>query len=381
MLRKLFVAAAAIALSVFSFGQTASVPGSTDTTPSAEKEIEKKSTTTITGSIDAYFRFNFANVKSDGKTNNFTSFTNSQNSFELGMASVKLEHTMGKVGGVIDLGFGTRAAEFSYNEAGTTVSFGDVTMNNAFSVKQAYVTYAPSDKIKFTAGTWGTHVGYELLDAYLNRNYSMSYMFSYGPFFHTGLKADISLGGKNAIMFGVANPSDLKSASFQQKMIIWQFSTASKNDKVKLYVNYQGGKATDEIKLNQVDAVVMGTISDKFSIGYNGTLQSWKAKGPNGKYGNDVKWFGSALYLNVDPQPWFGLTLRGEYFDDKDGASAGAFNSSIFSTTLSANFKIDNLTIIPEIRIDNSNNSIFTNASGAGTKSTATALVAAVYKF
>ena len=41
--------------------------------------------------------------------------------------------------------------------------------------------------------SWATHVGYELVDAYLNRNYSMSYMFSYGPFFHTGIKADFAI--------------------------------------------------------------------------------------------------------------------------------------------------------------------------------------------
>ena len=41
-------------------------------------------------------------------------------------------------------------------------------------------------------GKWFTHVGYELSDAYLNRNYSMDYMFSYGPFFHTGIKMDVT---------------------------------------------------------------------------------------------------------------------------------------------------------------------------------------------
>jgi hypothetical protein len=369
MLRKFLLAASAIAISLFSVGQTASVPPATET-PATEKEAEKKSSTTITGSVDAYFRYNFANAKADEATNNYTSFTNSQNSFELGMASVKLEHSMGKVGAVIDLGFGTRAEEFSYADNATR-----------FAIKQAYVTYSPSDKLKFTAGSWGTHVGYELVDAYLNRNYSMSYMFSYGPFAHTGLKADISLGGKNNLMLGIANPTDLKSANFQQKMMIGQFSTASKNDKIKVYLNYQGGKASDEVKLNQGDLVVTGAISDKFSIGYNGTYQTWKQKGLDGKYGDDVNWFGSAIYLNVDPQPWFGLTLRGEYFDDKDGASVGAFMSSIFATTLSANFKVDNLTIIPEIRLESSNNQIYVNGSGGPTKSTATALVAAVYKF
>ena len=75
--------------------------------------VEEKPKPVISGSLDAYYRYNFANPK-DQLFNNFTSFTNSHNSFELGMASIKLEHAIGKVGAVIDLGYGRRAAEFSY---------------------------------------------------------------------------------------------------------------------------------------------------------------------------------------------------------------------------------------------------------------------------
>src|SRR5687768_15420884 len=98
---------------------------------------------TISGFVDVYYRFNFSNPKSADGTNNLTSFTNSQNSFELGMASVKLEHTSGKVGVVADLGYGTRADEFSYNESG--IFSGDESNNSKFMIKQAYVTYAPKD--------------------------------------------------------------------------------------------------------------------------------------------------------------------------------------------------------------------------------------------
>src|SRR5256885_9053841 len=139
----------------------------------AQDSTAKKGNLTISGSIDAYYRYNFNNAKDSARTNNYTSFTNSQNSFELGMASVKADYAIGKVDGVLDLGFGRRADEFSYNDAGTRAA-----------IKQAYISYAPSDKVKFTMGKWFTHVGYEVPDAYLNRNYSMDYMFSYGPFFH-----------------------------------------------------------------------------------------------------------------------------------------------------------------------------------------------------
>ena len=101
----------------------------------------------------------------------------------------------------------------------------------------------------------------------------------------------------------------------------------------------------------------------------------------NGKFGESSKWWGSALYFNLDPAPWFGLTLRGEYFDDEKAISAGAFGANIFETTLSANFKINGLTIIPEFRLDKASEAIFVDADENYKKRTASALLAAVYKF
>lgn len=331
--------------------------------------VTEKPKPIISGSVDGYYRWNFANPRSDNNNfNNFTSFTNSHNSFELGMASLKAEHSIGKVGAVIDLGFGRRAEEFSYNDE-----------NTMLAIKQAYLHYSPTSNLKFTFGSFATHVGYELVDAYLNRNYSMSYMFSYGPFFHTGLKADIGLGGKSALMVGVTNPTDLKTSIEMPKMIIGQFSTGSKDDKFKAFLNYQGGKYDQDSKLQQGDLVLTYAISDKFGLGYNGTVQSRKFKATDGKYGDNVTWWGSALYVNVDPVSWFGATLRAEYIDDKDDVIG--FASSIIAPTLSLNFKIDNLTIIPEFRLDSAKDPLFIKREGDATKSTGSFILAATYHF
>ena len=56
-----------------------------------------------------------------------------------------------------------RAKEFAYTDEGITQA-----------IKQLYVSYSPAEWLKFTAGSWATHVGYELVDPQLNRNYSMS---------------------------------------------------------------------------------------------------------------------------------------------------------------------------------------------------------------
>ena len=303
---------------------------------------EKKSPLTLSGSVDGYYRYNFHNAKDSGRTNNFTSFTNSQNSFELGMASLKADYNTGKVQGVIDVGFGRRAEEFSYNDEGTLAA-----------IKQAYVAYAPSDHVKFTMGKWATHVGYEMLDAYLNRNYSMDYMFSYGPFFHTGLKADITVNSNFGFMVGVANPTDIVSASFAKKSFLGQIHLASSNNKISGYLNYVGGKDLSDASINQFDAVITGTGSSKFSIGYNGTVKSVKPSG-----GSDSKsWWASALYFNYDPTSVLGLTLRGEYFGDKKGVAG--FGTNLYDVTLSAGIHIDNLTIVPEFRLDGARDPIF----------------------
>lgn len=322
----------------------------------------------ISGYADGYYRYNLNNP-GDAPYNNLTSFTNSHQSFELGMVSVKAEHTIGKVGLVADVGFGRRAEEFSYNDA-----------NTRFAIKQLFVTYSPSEKIKLTAGSWATHIGYESVDPYLNRNYSMSYMFSYGPFFHTGVKAEYVLSEKTTLMAGVANPTDLKSASGMPKTFIAQVATGSADGKVKAYFNYQGGAQHDSLRVQQGDVVLTFAPSSLLSFSYNGTAQYRQNRGETG-WGDYHTWWGSALYANLDPAPWFGLTLRGEYLGDTK--SVLGFSGSVIETTLSGNFRIDNLTIIPEMRLDSGDTdfSLFANKSGAAKNSTVSALLAAVYKF
>ncbi len=359
MLRKKIFAA----LSASLFALVISFSGhAQDSTVAEEPQLK------ISGSVDGYYKYDFAKTAA----NTFTSFTQTHNSFSLGMASVKLEHTGSKVGGVADLGFGPRAKDFSYADDGITQA-----------IKQLYVTYSPADWVTFTLGTWGTHVGYEVLDPQVNRNYSMSYMFTNGPFSHTGVKAAITKG-KHGFMLGVSNATDYRippTDQINKKFFLAQYSVAT--EKVSAYLNFVSGQSPDTSKSSQVDAVITASVSDKFSIGYNGTYAS--VKGWDGIKNIDAKnWWGSALYLNFDPQSWFGLTLRGELFSDKDQLkvySGAPVGGSIFATTLSANFKKGGFTFIPEIRFDNGSENVFVDKDGFASKSMGNFLFAAIYSF
>lgn len=373
MLHKFFVAALATGSLFISnqvLAQEANIPAATVVAENApDPEPEKKPALTVSGFADIYYRYDFAKTKA----NNFTSFTNSHNSFALGMASIKLEHKTDKVSMVADLDFGTRAAEFAYNESGLLSA-----------IKQLYVTYSPNSWLKLTAGSWATHIGYELVDPQLNRNYSMSYMFTNGPFTHTGIKAEAS-SGKSGFMVGISNATDYRippTGQINKKFLIAQYSVAA-SENVKLYLNYVGGKNPDTSKVSQFDAVITAKVNDKLSFGFNGTVNSTKAwdgaKNIAGK-----SWWGSALYVNLDPKPWFGLTLRSELFSDKNQLkvyAAAPEGGNILATTLSANFKVDGFIFIPEFRIDKGSKNVFVDKDGAATKSAGSFLMAVIYSF
>jgi hypothetical protein len=347
----------------------------------AQAQDDSTKSLTISGNADAYYRYNFAGSRSFN--NNYTSFTNSQSSFEIGMATLRADFTAlsGKVGGTVDIGFGRRVEEFNYNDGeGNSGKNGFISLSN---LKQAFITYSPSEKLKFTMGKFGTHVGYELLDAPLNRNYSMSYMFTNGPFFHTGLKADIT-AGPLGIMLGVANYTDESTSTNSVKTALAQVSGSFADSKLKFFLNYVGfGGSSDGVNpsglksLNQIDLVLLGTISEKFNIGYNGTVQSRKQI--DGSSTPDGAWWGSALYFNYDPSEKIGLTLRSEYIGDKKGVYFGTEN--IFANTLSLNYRVGPLTIIPELRFESAKDEIYADKDLAGTKSTVSALLAAVLTF
>lgn len=329
-------------------------------------------TLTFSGSVDAYYRYNIGGTK--GAINNNTSFTNSNNAFSLGMASLRADASAlsGKLTATADLGFGKRAEEFSYADAGSLAL-----------VKQLYATYAVSKMVKVTAGKFATHVGYEVMDAPLNRNYSMSYMFTNGPFTHTGVKVDIT-DGQVGFMVGMANYLDQTTSTTDVKTFIAQVSAGSKNGKLKAYLNYagfagstNGGNPSGLKAFNQVDLVATGIVSDKFNIGFNATLQDRQQIASS--TATSGSWKAAALYFNVDPSASLGLTLRSEYVSDNKLVYYPTKN--IFANTLSLNYKVGALTIIPELRYETAQSTIFTKADGAGSKGTVSALVAAVYKF
>jgi len=319
----------------------------------------------ISGAIDAYYQYNFS------KSPPPTSFTGAHNSFALGMAQIILSKESGKVGFVADLAFGPRAEAGNYGYYG-----GSITDQ---IIKQLYVTYKPMDKLKLTLGNFGTFIGYEVIDAPLNFNYSTSYMFSYGPFYHTGLKAEYAFTDNLTAMVGAFNDTDSKFDINGPKHFGAQLAYV-KGD-FKGYLNYLGGQQGPDstgFKVNQVDFVGIYQLG-KLALAVNLTNQM---RGYEDR--DNAAWMGGALYANYAFNDKFLLGIRAETLNDKEHTLFGEGDeaTNVMEYTLSANIKLPGgLTLIPEFRLDAANTAMYLDKDGLPAKSTAGFLMAAVYKF
>jgi Putative beta-barrel porin-2, OmpL-like. bbp2 len=349
----------------------------TDSTPVVAPPPPPPVPLVIAGSVDAYFRYGF------NKTASTTSFTSSHNTFALGWANIIVSKDGATTGFVADLAFGQRANEFNY----VYTKLDSSGRSQALSViKQAYVYWKASKDVKFTLGSFNTHLGYEVPEATTNLNYSMSYMFSYGPFYHTGLKMDYTLSPEWNLMVGLFDDTDTKYGNTNGLHLGGQLSY-QKGD-IKAFFNVISGSDYDATPNDpnvhtgtQLDLVVNYQASKTLALGLNATSKSITI--PN-TTPSSASWSGLALYANLATSDAVTLALRGEYFSDKDGVNLGIVDgtgTSVTGITLSANIKTEALTFIPEFRFDSAGKNIFTDSNNKATSAQASFLLAAVYKF
>lgn len=318
------------------------------------QEAPKSTPLEISGSGDLYYKYDFS------KTGNIpTSFATDQNSMSLGMLDIALKKSTGKVSFVGEISFGPRGQYQS-------ILNGDGVDGNSFHIQNLYATYAVSDKLSLKAGYSGTFCGYEVISPLGNFHYSTSYLFTYGPFQHSGVQANYKISDKFGAMLGVFNDS-------------WNSYNA---DPVKGLnavggqLSYVGGPVS--AYLNFMDGSVCGTIfdltasfqlSEKFKLGLNAA--DFSNEGDQG-------YTGVALYPSFAVSDTFGLGLRGEYFKSKEGS----LDTDITALTLSANLKAGGFTFIPEFRLDsNSDKVMFVDSDLAPAKSASQVVLAVVYGF
>ncbi len=339
-----------------------------------ETEAPKSTPLEISGSGDLYYKYDFSKNENIG-----TSFATDQNSVSLGMIDLMLKKTTGKVSFVGELSFGPRGQWQSIPNGDGSAD----NLNNSFNIQNLYATYAVSDKLSLTAGYMGTFIGYEVISPVANFHYSTSYLFTNGPFQNAGVKANYKITDKFGAMLGVFNDkwNNYKAnTSKGLNAVGGQLSYATEGASV--YLNFMDGSVSGTI----IDLTATFQVTEKFKLGLNAADFSGVIK--------DSGYTGFALYPSIAITEAFGLGLRGEYFMAKKGGNpyslplpGGAFtkviaDESVTALTLSANYKVGGLTIIPEFRFDNGSEKFFLESDAiTTTKSAAQATLAVVYGF
>lgn len=311
----------------------------------------------ISGSADAYFKYDFAKMPNIG-----TSFANDHNSVSLGMLDLALKKTTGKASFVGELSFGPRGQYQS-------ILNGDGTDGNSFHIQNLYATYAFTDKFSMTAGYMGTFIGYEVIAPTGNFNYSTSYLFTNGPFQNAGIKGTYAFSDKVSLMVGLFNDWNVYKDENGVSHVGAQLMV-SPVEGWTAYLNVLSGTSAGATNGTILDLTTSYDVTEKVKIGLNAADYSVDG---GGGYG------GGALYLQNSFTPGFALGLRGEMFTVKgDAATAG---KDITAVTLSGNIKSGGLTFIPEVRFDNDSNSSFFKTDGMPTKTASQFSLALVYAF
>lgn len=336
-------------------------------------------TFSFSGSVDTYFHTAIG-TEEDAPS---TAFDNHKG-FALGMANLVASYDGAKAGFKADLVFGQRGTDAVFNSTGSSSI-----------VNQLYAYWKPVDALTLTLGNFNTYIGYEVISPTVNVNYSTSYMFSYGPFSHTGLKANVDLGSGLNIMAAVMNPTDWTD---YQPVDTYTFGgqLGYTNDSGGAWLNFLAGDQTgtgDDIKGTfQVDLTTGWTLNDMFYLGLNTTYNSTKVTGIS-----TPSFMGVAVYPKLTFSESSILGLRAEYFSYKNGylingSGVGVVgydangDGSVVDLTLSLNEKVGNLTLIPEFRVDMAKENSWHKkdtdvATSFDTKTMPTFSLAAVYSF
>ena len=217
MKKSIYALALGVVISTMAIGQ--------DST--AVKKDEGKFT--VSGYIDSYYMTALNNPKSGNVMGYYANspaavgysraFDRLTDQFALGLVQTKFSYVNKKSEMVIDLTFGPNAelgnfGNQRYNVAppGSTNGYatGFSPSNNnqhilygtGAAIKQAYFKYNITDKLSFTVGQFGTHIGYEVIDAPVNYHYSLSNLFNNGPFYHVGGKINYAFSDKFGVMVG-----------------------------------------------------------------------------------------------------------------------------------------------------------------------------------
>lgn len=282
----------------------------------------------VTGLVDAYYSYNF-NEPATGEFTPLRNFDVSHNQFTVALAEIAL----GK-GSTIDDPFGFQI-DLNYGQVGQIFNF-DPREGSALNIQQAYVSYTTrvGNGLTFDVGKFVTPIGTEPTESPLNNNYSRSFLYALGPYYHVGARIGYQFHDKFSVLGVLVNGWNAAGDNNSGKTVGVSL-TYTPNDTFTFVQNVMSGPEqddnSDDIR-TMSDTNVAVSISDAFSTGLNYVYVRDEV------FGEKVDWQGVALYARGQFGPVFALAPRFEIFDDNAGIVSGAVQQ-LKEFTLTAELK------------------------------------------
>lgn len=240
--------------------------------------------------------------------------------------------------------------------------------------------YCPVTRTRLVLGKWQTTAGAEVIRGPLNDNFSRSYLFSYAiPFTHTGILAEQPIldrpsGGAEMLSLGAAvsngwdNVRDENDAKALHGVV--SFSPCDPFSLAATYIfSFSEQPGANDAPRQLVDVVAtIRPIPDLKLVGNFDWGRESEAVG-----GRDAVWWGFAGIARYDFSPsgksrreWY-AALRGEYFDDADGARlpwGAPGGTRVWEVTATLAYRpFEDLLLRGEIRYDKAQAPIFFDGS------------------
>lgn len=321
------------------------------------------------------------------KTNQYRAFDYDHNSIRIDSAELIVQKAVanpGEYGFRIDVAFGAAA-----RIAAARGLFRDISTGNALDIdlQQAFASYIiPIGKgLRLDFGKFVTPAGYELIEGYDGYNdiYSHSWLFTFGPYTHTGFKLGYPFSDKLAATVMLINGWDTvvdnnAAKSFGVTLAITPTSAWS------IYLNYIGGPERDNDNTSWrhlADVVAVYKPVARLSLALNvdyGREQNGVPQPPSMVpmtmsgmpaattiiQTPDAQWAMIDLYVRAQLTRRFAVSARGEIFWDVDGNRTGTAQRMISGTIVPELRLTDALLLRAEFRIDGSDHKVFEDNSG-----------------
>ncbi len=324
---------------------------------------------TATGFLDA----SYGSSTVSGANELATSFNEDGSSFSLNQAALTIAKQPKE-------GFGA-LVNATAGQAVPILNTAEGSAPTNFNLTQAYIQYA-TGKLTAIAGKFVTLAGAEVIASPSDYTFSRSILFGYAvPYTHTGARLSYAASDIFSFTVGVNNGWNAQTYRHVTAEVGATFTPIKS---VTLTVDgYFGNEPSAASAGNSqrqlLDAVLTWSATDRLTVIVN---YDWAKQMDGTAAGSDASWDGLAGYAILAVSDLWKVTIRGEYFNDKNGFATGTPQKWKEGTASLSYLPTKAVEIRLELREDKSDKPVFTETNSASLSSSRFSYgVQALYKF